>query len=97
VENNLKQLELNMPLAPESSHQRKKRFLALFAAVGAVLGIAGTAFGISNSATLTDINSKLAQQKQQTDLLVDILQIHTNHLHEIDTQSNLLRYFFETF
>ena len=30
VENNLKQLKLNMPLAPENIHQRKKNFLALF-------------------------------------------------------------------
>ena len=85
MENNLKQLELNMPLAPELHNQCSKRFLGILIAVGAIFGIAGTAFGVANTVTLTDTKTKLAKQKQQTDLLVDILQSHNDHLHKIDS------------
>jgi hypothetical protein len=91
IENNLKQLELNMPLAPSPSYHRRKRFLGVITAIGAIFGIAGTAFGVANTVTLTDINTKLAEQKQTTDLLVDVQQIHENHLHQIDDAIKSIR------
>ena len=91
IENNLKQLELNMPLAPSPSYHRRKRFLGVITAIGAIFGIAGTAFGVANTVTLTDINTKLAEQKQTTDLLVDVQQIHDNHLHQIDDAIKSIR------
>ena len=88
IENNLKQIELNMPLASELNFHRRKRFIGILTAVGAIFGIAGTAFGVANAVTLNEINTKLAEQSQKTELLVDIQQIHANHLHEIDDAMN---------
>ena len=56
-ENNLKQIELNMPLAYEMNYHRRKRFLGILTAVGAIFGIAGTAFGVANAVSLKDIST----------------------------------------
>jgi hypothetical protein len=59
---------------------RKKRFLDL------LFGIAGTAFGIANSVQIAKINTLLGSEIHRVDMMVDVQQLHENHLHSIDLQ-----------
>jgi len=70
----------NLPAAqftPYGSH--KKRFLGL------LFGITGTDFGVANRIEITRINSLIAKNIHRTDILVDITQLHENHLYKLDT------------
>ena len=60
----------NLPTNGVAEYHRKKRFLA------EIFGIAGTAFGIANSIAIANINEKLAKAIHQTDMLIDITQLH---------------------
>jgi hypothetical protein len=74
-------MQLNLPTSSITPHAgEKKRFLDL------IFGIAGTAFGISNQIQITRINSIIAKEIHRTDMLVDISQLHENHLHSLDLQ-----------
>jgi len=74
---------LNLPSAMYSpSHSEKKRFLDL------IFGIVGTAFGIANSVEIAKINTIIAKEIHRTDMLVDVVQLHGNHLHSLDVQIN---------
>jgi len=46
----------------------------------------GTAFGFSNKIEITQINSIIAINIHRTDVLVDITQLHQNHLNKLDNQ-----------
>jgi hypothetical protein len=70
-DNMLKNL-LEAPFTPYGS--RKKRFLYL------LFGIVGTAFGVSNHIELARINTIIAKNIHRTDMMVDISQLHENHL-----------------
>ncbi len=58
---------------------QKKRFLDL------LFGIAGTAFGVANRIAISRINSIIAKNIHRTDMLVDVAQLHENHLYKLDT------------
>ena len=74
---------LNLPTSNFSPHgSEKKRFLNL------IFGIAGTAFGISNTIQISKLNEQMAKLNTRTDMLVDIAQLHENHLHSLDMQVN---------
>ena len=47
-------------------------------------GPAGTAFGIANSIAISNINTQLSKEIHRTNMLVDVTQLHENHLHNID-------------
>ena len=71
---------LNLPAAQFTPYgSRKKRFLDL------LFGIAGTAFGVANRIEITRINSIIAKNIHRTDMLVDVSQLHENHLYKLDT------------
>ncbi len=59
-----------------------KRFLNL------IFGITATAFGIANNLQIAKLNSIMAKEVARTDMLVDITQLHENHLHSLDIQMN---------
>ena len=80
IQDNFSDLLQNLPKNGITEYHRKKRFL------GIIFGIAGTAFGVANSIAINNINSLIAKEITRTDLLVDITQLHSNHLHNIDTQ-----------
>ena len=61
-----------------SQFHRKKHFLDI------LFGLTGTVFWIANSIVIASINTQIAKNNVRTDLLVDISQIHGNHLHNID-------------
>ena len=70
----------NLPAAQFTPYgSRKKRFLDL------LFGIAGTAFGVANRIEITRINSIIAKNIHRTDMLVDVSQLHENHLYKLDT------------
>ena len=70
----------NLPNNGVSEYHRKKRFFDI------LFGLTGTAFGIANSIAIANINTQIAKNIHRTDLLIDISQIHENHLHNIDDQ-----------
>jgi len=59
---------------------KKKSFLCL------VLGITGTAFGMTNIIQITRINAIIAKNIHRTDMMVDVQQLHENHLYKLDNQ-----------
>ncbi len=59
---------------------KKKSFLDL------VLGITGTAFGMTNIIQITRINAIIAKNIHRTDMMVDVQQLHENHLYKLDNQ-----------
>ena len=74
---------LNLPTSNFSPYgSEKKQFLNL------IFGIAGTAFGISNTIQISKLNAPMAKVNTCTDMLVDIAQLHENHLHSLDIQVN---------
>ena len=76
---NYKNMLQNLPEAPFTPYgSRKKRFLDL------LFGIAGTAFGVANRIEITRINSIIAKNIHRTDMMVDIQQLHENHLYKLD-------------
>ena len=75
---NFKNLIANLPSHGVSKHQ-KRQILELF-------GLAGTAFGIANTIAIANLNDQLSKEIHRTDMLVDVVQLHENHLHNIDTQ-----------
>jgi len=74
--NNMLKNLLEAPFTPNGS--RKKRFLDI------LFGIVGTAFGVSNRIELARINTIIAKNIQRTDMMVDISQLHENHLYKFD-------------
>ena len=62
-----------------NTHVQKCKILEFF-------GIASTAFGIANSIAISHINAQLSKEMHCTDMLVDVTQLHENHLHNIDLQ-----------
>jgi len=69
----------NLPEASFTPYgSRKKCFLDL------LFGIIGTAFGVSNQIELARVNTIIAKNIHRTNMLVDISQLHDNHLHKID-------------
>ena len=78
LKDNFMNLLLNLPNF--SIVQRSKRQLM------ALFGLVGTAFGIANTIAIENISTKLAKEIHRTDMLVDVTQLHENHLHSIDTQ-----------
>ena len=77
MKNRLNHIKEIMPSDPDSRH---KRFFDL------LFGVVGTAFGIANSFQIGSLNDKLNKEISRTDLLVDITQLHVNHLASLDTQ-----------
>ena len=78
-----KTMILNMPTKAISAHEdEKKRFLDL------IFGIAGTVLGVSNQIQITKINAIIASEAHRTDMLVDVQQLHENHLHSVDIAIN---------
>jgi len=72
---------LNLPSAKFTPYgSQQKRFLDL------LFGIAGTAFGIANQIEIAKINALIAKEVHRTDMLVDITQLHENHLYQLDLQ-----------
>ncbi len=70
----------NLPAAQFTPYgSRKKRFLDI------LFGIAGTAFGVANWMEITRITSIIAKNIHRTDMLVDVSQLHENHLYKLDT------------
>jgi len=57
---------------------RKKQF------IDHLFGIVGTAFGVSNRIELARINTIIAKNIHRTDMMVEISQIHENHLYKLD-------------
>jgi len=69
----------NLPEAPFMPYSlRKKQFLNL------LFGIMGAAFGVSNRIEIARINTIIAKNIHRTDMLVDITQLHKNHLYKFD-------------
>jgi len=69
----------NLPEAPFTPYgSRKKRFLDL------LFGIMGTAFGVSNRIELARNNTIIVNNIRRTDMMVDIQQLHKNHLYKLD-------------
>ena len=78
-----KNMILNLPTSSFSPHgSEKKRFLNL------IFGITATAFGISNGLQISKLNAQMATLNARTDMLVDITQLHENHLRSLDVQMN---------
>ena len=76
-----KNMLLNLPAAEFSPYgSKKKRFLDL------IFGIVGTAFGFTNRLEIAKINALIAKDMHRTDMMVDILQLHENHMHKLDNQ-----------
>ena len=72
---------LNLPAAEFSPYgSKKKRFLDL------IFGIVGTAFGFTNRIEIAKINAIIAKDLHRTDMMVDIMQLHENHMHKLDNQ-----------
>jgi len=74
--NNMIKNLLEAPFMPYGS--REKRFLDL------LFGIVGTAFGVSNRIELARINTIIAKNIHRADMMVDIQQLHENHLYKLD-------------
>ena len=73
----------NLPISkflPHGSDQ--KRFLNL------IFGIRATALGISNTIQVSKLHAQMAKMNTRQDILVDISQLHENHLHTLDIQMN---------
>ena len=70
----------NLPQSAITLYQRKKRFFDI------LFGLTGTLFGIANSIAIASINTQIATATARTDMLIDITQIHDDHLHNIDHQ-----------
>jgi len=69
----------NLPEAPFTPYgSRKKCFLDL------LFGIVGTAFGASNRIELARINTITDKNIHRTDEMVDISQLHKNHMYKLD-------------
>jgi len=69
----------NLPEAPFTPYgSRNKRFLEL------LFGIVGMTFGVSNQIQIARINTIIAKNIHRTDMLVDISQLHKNHLYNTD-------------
>ena len=81
----------NLPQSAITLYHRKKRFFDI------LFGLSGTLFGIANSIAISNINNQIATEKARTDLLVDITQIHEDHLHNIDHQLFNIRSTLEDF
>ena len=76
-------MQLNLPTSAFSPNGgEKKRFLDL------IFGIAATAFGISNGIQVAKLNAQMANVNTRTDMLVDVSQLHENHLYQLDIQVN---------
>ncbi len=83
IKTRTKNMILNLPTSQFSPHgSDKKRFLNL------IFGITATAFGIANNLQIAKLNSIMAKEVARTDMLVDISQLHENHLHSLDIQMN---------
>ena len=80
IYDNFVNLVSNLPTHDISQYHRKKLFFDI------LFGLTGTVFGIANSIAIASINTKIAKNIKRTDLLVDISQIHDNHLKNIDDQ-----------
>jgi len=50
----------------------------------------GTAFGVSNRIELASINTIIAKTIHRTDMMVDISQLHENHLNKLDNMIKML-------
>ena len=75
---NYKNMLQNLPEAPCTPYgSRKKRFFDL------LFGIAGTVLGVANTIEITKINTLIAKNIHRTDM-VDIQQLHENHLYKLD-------------
>ena len=78
-----KNMILNLPTSSFSPHgSERKHFLNL------IFGITATAFGISNSIQISKLNAQMATLNARTDMLMDITQLHENHLRSLDIQMN---------
>jgi hypothetical protein len=76
-----KNMILNLPAAEFTPYgSKQKRFLDL------IFGIVGTAFGVTNRIEIAKINAIIAKDLHRTDMMVDILQLHENHMHKLDNQ-----------
>ena len=74
---------LNLPTSKFSPHgSEKKRFLNL------IFGITATAFGIGNTLQISKLNAQMAKTNARQDMLVDISQLHENHLYTLDIKMN---------
>jgi len=47
-------------------------------------GIVGTFFGVANRIKIAKINTLIVKNIHHTDMLVDITQLHENHLYKLD-------------
>ncbi len=56
--------------------------------INLIFGITATAFGIANNFQIAKLNSIMVKEVSRTDMLIDISQIHENHLHSLDIQLN---------
>ena len=74
-----KNMVLNLPTSQYTPYNNeKKRFLDL------IFGIVGTAFGVTNKIEIAKINAIIAKNIHRSDMMVDVLQLHENHLKKID-------------
>ncbi len=79
VNTRYKNMVENLPAAQFTPYgSRKKPFLDL------LFGILGTSFGVANRIEIAKINSIIAKNIHHTDFLVDITQLHENHLYKLD-------------
>jgi hypothetical protein len=51
-----------------------------------VFGITATAFRITNNLQIAKQNAQMAKEVARTNMLVDITQLHENHLYTLDIQ-----------
>jgi hypothetical protein len=73
----------NLPTSQFTPHgSDKKRFLNL------IYCITSTAFGMANNLQIAKLNAIMAKEVTRTESLVDISQLHKNHLHSLDIQMN---------
>ena len=83
VKQRTKNMILNLPSSKFSPHgSEKKRFLNL------IFGITATAFGIGNTIQISKLNAQMAKINTRQDMLVDISQLHENHLYALDIKMN---------
>ena len=83
VKQRTKNMILNLPSSKFSPHgSEKKRFLNL------IFGITATAFGIGNTLQISKLNAQMAKTNARQDMLVDISQLHENHLYTLDIKMN---------
>ena len=76
-----KSMLLNLPSAKFSPFgSKKKRFLDL------IFGILGTVFDVTNRIEIAKINAIIAKNLHRTDMMVDIMQLHENHMSKLDKQ-----------